>query len=126
MTEAKQEAKKNSGYFPKVPDTNIVPVGERRANEFSFDILNKPDTYLQGIFINNDVPNAMGINSQTFLSKSENNCEHEKKSLSADTLQVLIQNPLVNKQTSEVLKFERKKIRLLVKRGVVNGRCLGF
>ena len=125
MTETKQHPKKKySEYFLKSPDTNLVPLYQQKTNEFSFDILNKFDTYIPIVFINsndNEIASAIEIDCQNILSKSEKKIDPEKRILNTGILEMLLKYHFDDKQTVNVLKFEeRRKTRLLVKRGPVH------
>ncbi len=114
MCKAKEiPVKENNKYFSKEQNTNIMTSNGQLIDKFSFDLFNKTDSYVPVIFIN---PNSDGVSNGI-----EINNDIEKKSVNVDYLQVLLKNPMGNKQTGNVLKFEkRKKTRLLVKRGVEN------
>lgn len=93
-------------------DDAIFKKGQLFDN-FSLDIFKKDSLNIPVIFVtpeNHFIITTIEINDEEFVSKSENNI-HQKTSLNIDNLQKLLSNHVAE---------ERKKTRLLVKRGVTN------
>ena len=123
MNEVKKiPGKEIDNHFSKERDTSNMSSNNQFTEQFSFDLFNKADSYIPVILINpnnDDVAHSIEISRQAYLSKSNENRDIEK-SRNANLLQLLLKNPVTNKQaTDNVLKFQAKrKTRLLVKRGV--------
>lgn len=123
MSRTKQiPAKKLTEYFSKNKDTNIMISDSQLTEKSPFDLFNRTNNFMPAVFINrndNEMENAIGINHQNIISKSENNNNSEMKILNAGIVQSLLKDSFYNKETDIFLRSEkRKKTRLLVKRGV--------
>lgn len=123
MSRTKQiPSKKLTEYFSKNKDTNIMISDSQLTEKSPFNLFNKTNNFMPAVFINrndNEMENAIGINHQNIISKSENNNNSEMKILNAGIVQSLLKDSFYNKETDIFLRSEkRKKTRLLVKRGV--------
>lgn len=125
MSEAKQiSIEEHTEYLLKDRDTDIISSDGQLNGEFSPDLFDKTSSYILVISIN---PNTYGpaneivIDSRSFLANTGSDINQEKKDLNTDILHAIIKTPFANKQSGNILKFEeKKKTRLLVKRGVAH------
>lgn len=121
MSETKQSSvKRHFGYFSKKEDR----VDDKLVAESSFDLLNKNASYVPVIFIKNeckDEANPIEMYGKTQLSHSQENNASQRQNLHAHFLEGLLNSSFIHRETGAILKFEeKKKTRLLVKRGVMH------
>lgn len=120
MSETKQNSvKRHTAYFSKEQDTG----DDQLVAESSFDLFNRNTRYVPVIFIKNecnDEPNTIEIYGGNQLSQSQEN-NGQGENLHAHILEGLLKSSFIDRGTGAILKLEeKKKTRLLVKRGVVN------
>jgi hypothetical protein len=121
MSETKPNSvKRPIAYFSKEQDTG----DDQLVAESSFDLFNRNTRYVPVIFIKNDCndePNTIEIYGGHQLSQSRQNSGSHGENLHAHILEGLLKSSFVDRETGAILKLEeKKKTRLLVKRGVVN------
>ena len=121
MPQTKQIPSKDlTQCFLKNNDTNILERETELADEFSFDFFKGTDNMIPVDLINrsyNEMADSIQINSFNNLSKSGN----KDSELKAEMLQSLLKNPFLEKLGQNFsISANRKKTRLLVKRGVAH------
>lgn len=105
--------KENLTFISGGRNGNAILTEEQLIDKFSLDILKKDSVNIPVIFITPEhhfILTTIEINNEKFVSKSEGEIP-QKDFLNVDNLQKLLSNHVFE---------ERKKTRLLVKRGVTN------
>lgn len=109
-----KSVKESIQFFSEDQDADIIFSDVQLIDGFSFDIFTKTNIHIPIIFItpeNNFMITKIGINAHNYLSTPDNNKESGKTNLKIHELQKILLNNI---------RQERKKTRLLVKRGVAN------
>ena len=119
MSETKQNSvKRHIADFSKEQDIDR----DQLVTESSFDLFNST-RYVPVIFVKNDrndEPNTIEIYSGNQLSQLQENNGLQGENLHAHILEGLLKSSFIDRETGAILKLEeKKKTRLLVKRGVV-------